>query len=250
MKIKEALEQINISGKKADIYLACLEMGGATAYAIAQRVNLKRPTVYDLIAQLSREGLVYKVIKGKKKYYYPSDPAKLLQKIKEKEDNIKLILPALQNLYKAPKIKPSIKYFEGNEGIKEMYEDSLNSLKKGDEILAYMGEDVLKNMPRFSSYYVNERVKRGIRIRGLFKKGVFLKKYLDKNTQQLRTAKILDEKYFPVDNEINIYANKVAITNYGKKSFGMIIESEEIARAQRAIFELAWLGADNFIEDK
>jgi hypothetical protein len=29
----------------------------------------------------------------------------------------------------------------------------------------------------------------------------------------------------------------------GKEMFAMIIESQEIARAQRAIFELAWKGA-------
>jgi len=250
MKIKEALSQINISGKKADIYLACLEMGGATAYAIAQKVNLKRPTVYDIIDQLVKEGLVYKSFKAKKKYYYPSDPDKLLKKIKEKEENIKSVLPALQDMYKAPKVKPVIRYFEGKEGIKEMYDDSLKSLKKGDEILGYVGEGVLQHLPKYSDKYIAERVKKGITFRGIYKKEKGMMKYMAKNAAQLRTARLLDEEHFPVNNETNIYGNKVAIASYGKEMFGMLIESKEIATSQKAIFELAWKGAEEYSEEE
>ncbi|MCX6745439.1 MAG: hypothetical protein NTX00_00285 [Candidatus Parcubacteria bacterium] len=243
MNLKEALEQIDIIGKKADIYLACLEMGGATAYSIAKKVGLKRPTVYDILSQLLKEGLVYKSLKRNKKYYFPADPGRLLKKAKEKEENIKAILPELESLYNAPKIKPTIKYFEGKEGIKEMYNDSLKSLKKGDEILGYVGEGVLQHLPKYSDEYVAERVAKGIRFRGIYKKEKGIMEYMAKNQEQLRTVKLLDPKDFPVNNETNIYANKIAIASYGKEMFAMIIESEEIARAQRAIFELAWRGA-------
>ena len=243
MNIKEALEQIDIIGKRADIYLACLEMGGATAYAIAKKVGLKRPTVYDILSQLLNEGLVYKSLKANKKYYFPADPARLLKKAKEKEDNIKAILPDLESLYNAPKIKPTIRYYEGKEGIKEMYDDSLKSLKKGDEILGYVGEGVLQHLPKYADDYVAERVSKGIRFRGIYKKEKGIMEYMAKNQEQLRTVRLLDPKNFPVNNETDIYANKIAIASYGKEMFGMIIESEEIARAQRAIFELAWKGA-------
>jgi hypothetical protein len=72
--------------------------------------------------------------------------------------------------------------------------------------------------------------------------------YMEKNEQQLRVAKVLDEKDFPVSNETNIYKNKVSIASYGREMFGMIIESEEIARSQKAVFELAWKGADSLTD--
>ncbi len=243
MRIKETLEQIGIDGKKADVYLACLEMGGATAYLLAKKVGLKRPTVYDIVNQLMKDGLVHKSIKGNIKYFFPADPEILLKKLKRKEKNINEIMPALQNLYNSPKVKPFIRYFEGEEGIKEMYEDSLKSLKKGDEILAYVGEDVLKYLPAHADDYVQRRVEKGIRLRGIYKKNEDIEKYMPKNKKQLREAKILDEKNFPLKNETNIYANKVAIASYGTEMFGMIIESAEIAHSQKAVFELAWKGA-------
>ena len=243
MEIKEVLEQVGIEGKKADVYLACLEMGGATAYLIAKKTCLKRPTTYDIINQLKKEGLVHKALKGHIKYYSPADPEVLLVKAKERETKIRSIMGGLQNLYNSPKIKPFIKYFEGKEGIKEMYEDSLRSLKKGDEILSYVGEDVYKDMPEYLDSYIQRRVEKNIRIRGIYKESILGKKYMDKNQEQLREVKLLPAKDFPLSNEIDIYKNKVTIANYGTEMFGMLIESEEIARAQKAIFELAWRGA-------
>ena len=60
------------------------------------------------------------------------------------------------------------------------------------------------------------------------------------NNQALRQLKLIDEKDFPLSNETNIYKNKVAIASYGREMFGMLIESEEISRAQKAIFNLLW----------
>ena len=102
----------------------------------------------------------------------------------------------LQNLYNSPKIKPFIKYFEGKEGIKEMYEDSLRSLKKGDEILSYVGEDVYKDMPEYLDSYIQRRVEKNIRIRGIYKESILGKKYMDKNQEQLREVKLLPAKDF------------------------------------------------------
>jgi len=46
-------------------------------------------------------------------------------------------------------------------------------------------------------------------------------------------------------NEINIFANKVMIASF-KDQIGVIIESADVAKTQRAVFELAWLGAEKY----
>lgn len=244
MNLQETLENLGMHEKKAEVYLACLELGSATAYLIAKKVGFKRPTVYDLTNQLMREGLLHKSMRGQVKYFSPADPEKLIRVLCEKEKSVREAMPALQNLYNSPKQKPLIRYFEGKEGIVEMYEDSLRSCKKGDEILAYVGEDVLRHLPSYAEDYVKCRVEEGIILRGIYKNRPELKKYTEKSREQLRIARVLDEDKFPASNETNIYKNKIAIASYGTEMFGMIIESEEIARSQKAIFELAWRGAE------
>lgn len=244
MKLEKILEEIGIEGKKAEVYLACLELGGATAYLIAKKAGIKRPTAYDIINSLMRDGLVHKNIKGKVAYYSPTDPLSLIERQRERMERIHKAMPLLQNLYNAPKSKPFIQYFEGREGIREMYEDSLKSLKKGDEILGYVGEGVAEHLPEYANDYVKRRVEKGIVFRGIYKAVPGLMEYMKHNQKQLRVGRILSEKDFPVSNETNIYKNKIAIASYGTEMFGMLIESQEIARSQKAIFELAWRGAE------
>jgi sugar-specific transcriptional regulator TrmB len=245
MNIKNVLSKLDLKDKKADIYLACLESRGLTAYAIAKKMELKRPTVYDILNSLMKEGLVYVSFKKGSKCYYPAEPEVLLKKLRKREEELNEIMPFLNSLYNKPNSKkPIIKYFEGVDGIKEMYGDSLASLKKGEEMLVYCGQDVLRYLPKYVDQYVNQRVKKGIGVRGIYKKTKELSGYMEKNKEQLREVKIVKAELFPLNNEINIYNNKLAIASYNKEFFGILIESEEIYRSQRAIFELAWMGAD------
>ncbi len=243
MKIEKILEEIGIDGKKAEVYLACLELGGATAYLIAKKAGIKRPTAYDVINSLMKDGLVHKSIKGKTSYYSPADPLSLIDRQRERIERIHKAMPLLQNLYNAPKSKPFIQYFEGKEGIREMYEDSLKSLKKGDEIIGYVGEGITQHLPEYTEDYVKRRIEKGIKFRGIYKAVQEIIPYIVKNEEQLREGRLLSEEDFPIDVEVNIYGNKVAVATYGTEMFGMLIESYEYAKFQKLVFELAWRGS-------
>ncbi|MBU1935311.1 hypothetical protein KKF04_04605, partial [Patescibacteria group bacterium] len=58
----------------------------------------------------------------------------------------------------------------------------------------------------------------------------------------------INPKEFMFEYEINIYGDKVSIVSLNPNELmGMIIESPIYAKTQRAIFNLAWLGATSFI---
>ena len=58
----------------------------------------------------------------------------------------------------------------------------------------------------------------------------------------------VNPKEFWFEHEVLIYDNKVAVISLNKDEIiGMIFESQIYARSQRAIFDLAWLGASSFI---
>ena len=68
----------------------------------------------------------------------------------------------------------------------------------------------------------------------------YIKEHVKANKEELRESILLPEKEFPISNEINIYQNKVAILSFGDEKIGIIIESQQIADTQRAIFNLLW----------
>ncbi|MEK7143043.1 MAG: hypothetical protein AAB785_02435 [Patescibacteria group bacterium] len=115
-------------------------------------------------------------------------------------------------------------------------------MKRGDEILAYVTRETPEALGDYTIDYVHRRVAKGIYLRGIYNDSPKIRKYLIQNKEQLRESKIASFKKFPLKNEINIYANKVIIITYRPEPFGVMIESQEVADTQRAIFEMAWRG--------
>lgn len=242
MQYLQSLEKLGFNQKEQEVYFALLQLEKATANAIAQKSGIKRPTTYDILYRLQKQGFIYETQENKKRYFVAHQPEKLLDILENQRRDLKNDLPHLQSIFNTNPKKPKVAYFTGFDGIKQLYEDTLVSLKSGDEILAYVTNDTIKYLEDYSLDYVRRRVAKKIKLRGIYQDTPELSKYLKDNAAQLRTSKVANSKDFPLKNEINIYADKMIIITYAPEPFGVLIESKEIAQTQRAIFEMAWKG--------
>ena len=148
--------------------------------------------------------------------------------------------------------KPKIEYYEGEEGVKNIFEDILTA--KG-EILGYT--NLLQLEQLFPEVYLRDWIRRKVE-----------KKIKTRMLSPLSTSGIrhLDDYYpphfdrhlveilhinpdqFGFKYEITIYDTKVAIVSLSRdEMLGLIIESPLYTETQRAIFQLAWLGATSFV---
>ena len=84
MEIKHFLAQFDLIGKKADVYLAVLELGSGTVIEIARKSEIKRTTVYDILLDLEKSGLIYQTTKVNKRLFVAEDPEKLKKKLEER----------------------------------------------------------------------------------------------------------------------------------------------------------------------
>ncbi len=243
MEHLKSLQKLGLNSKEQDIYFAILELEKATANQIAYKAKIKRPTAYDILYHLKQNGFIAETREDKKRYFIANSPRKIIELIEEQKREIKTDLPFLLSIFNSQSKKPKIAYFEGKEGIIQLYEDTLEILKKRDEILAYVTSETPEFMPEYTAEYVKRRAQKGIILRGIYNDSPKIREYLKNNKAQLRTARIIDQEKFHFKNEINIYANKVIIIAYSPEPFGILIESQEIADSQRTIFELAWRGA-------
>ncbi len=239
MEIKQTLEQFGLEGKKADVYLAALELGSTTVIEIAKKAGIKRTTCYDILMDLIKEGLVSEIIKGKKRFFIGESPEKIQKDLQRKESLFSEILPQLRSIHNISGIKPKTRFYEGLEGVREVYWDIL---KYSGEFVAFGSEDVVNILgEKWTEDYIKVRVKKNIHVRAILPKTEYLEKEIKgRDQEQLRATKLIDIKKYPFSIEIDIYGHQKVALISNKEQLAVIIESAEIFNTMKFIFELAW----------
>lgn len=239
MEIKQILEQLGLEGKKADVYLAALELGSSSVIEISKKAGIKRTTCYDILMDLEKEGLISETSKGKKRLFVGEDPEKIQRNLKNKERLFSEILPQLQSIHNVRGAKPKIRFYEGKEGLREVYEDTL---KYKTEILGFASDDIMKVLGMdWAMEYLAKRKKNGIWAKGIVPGTEMLKEnFISKDLEQLRITKVIDHKKYPFSIEINIYGHQKVALMSAKEEIGLIIEGEEIHKTMKLIFQLVW----------
>lgn len=235
------LIEAGLQEKEALLYLAGVELGEATILQLAEQAELKRPTAYGIIEELEKKGLFSVIPRGKKRLFLAENPEHVLAMLKAREKSFIQALPELAMLYQTGGSKPRVKFYEGVEGLKAMYIDTLESK---ETILVYNNvAEMWGAIPKdFKKEYVKERVKRHIRDKCICSATPETMEYSKKDKEELREMIFVPKENFSFQNEIDIYNDKVAIFSFPEK-IGVIIESKKIAETQKMIFQLAWLGA-------
>ena len=239
MEIKEILQQMGLGGKKTEIYLAALELGSASVIEISKKAGIKRTTCYDILQDLIRDGLISETVKGKRHLFVGEDPAKIQRNLRNKEKLFSEILPQLQSMHNARGGKPKIRFYEGKEGLKEVYEDTL---KYGGEILAFASYEAVSLLGKdWARDYLKKRVAKDIYAKVIAPKTEFLlKDFIAMDQLQRRSTKLIDAKKYPFSIEINLYGHNMVALMSAKEEIGLIIEGQEIHNTFKLIFQLLW----------
>jgi HTH-type transcriptional regulator, sugar sensing transcriptional regulator len=234
------LTEIGLNKKESALYSSGLELGESSLQELAKEARVKYATAYRVMEELESKGLFSKVIKGKKFNYLAEDPEAIFGLYKIRQEAFFRLLPDLRSLHNKGNKRPKVKFYNGIEGLKSMYWETLESK---ETIRVYGSIDDMWVLSKdFVHDYVKERVKRKIHIRGLVPATAQAREYLKLNESEMRELFLIPFDKFPFTNEINIYNDKVAIYSF-RDQVGVITESADIAKTQKLIFELAWQGA-------
>jgi len=233
------LRKIGFDEKKAKIYLALLELGSAKAQDIVKKTGIARPTVYDILAKLAQEGLAYSFEKHGIKIFGSDDPHRLLDRAKEQEKIIEALMPELKSVYNTTRGKPTIKFYEGIEGVKRVFQDTLTA--KNKELLGILSMKDLYEAPgrKFMQDYVKQRIAAGYQLKVIRSNPKEVEEAWPTSHEEAREL-----RYAPTDMVFStttyIYDNKVGTISTIKENFGMIIESEEYATTMTNLFHALW----------
>jgi sugar-specific transcriptional regulator TrmB len=255
--LNNILKKIGLNKKEAQVFISLLELGSQPASVVGKKAGINRSTTYLILEALIKRGYVNQHVRADVKYFTAADPQTIVKSLESKEKEIEEnrnefieLLPDFYALTNPLSIKPKVKFYEGEEGVKRAMNDTLSST---EPILAWSAYNSWLNttpkLHKFVKDYAKERVEKyKIPVKVLVEDTKTVRKYLLTEYPPLSSKKdpLMEIRWIPKDvphfeNEINIYNDKVSIVSLAKNELlGIVIESHEISKTHKAIFEMAW----------
>ncbi len=254
-KLAERLEEIGLSPKATTIYAALLELGTAVPSRVAEYTKINRTTVYTILAELAGYGLISEFEHNKKLCYQVEQPVQLLTfaesqvaLAQKRLGSAQRIFPEIEGILSRLPNRPKIRYFEGVEGVMEVYRDHVQQ-RRAYEMAAFGNAAEVQNF--FSKRFLRSYVERKMRLK-ITTRAILPDSERDINYNQTiyqhvpaefwPVVRHVPKEIFTFKSEITMYGNdRVSVINFQEQSMvGIIIEDATIHGMMRMIFELAW----------
>jgi HTH-type transcriptional regulator, sugar sensing transcriptional regulator len=243
LHLEQVLAYPGLTKKEVSVYLASLGVKKPTPQTISKEVSMPRPSVYRTLESLVEKGLIGKVKEDKQTVYVPEDPRSIVEKLKLQASSVQNVMEELRDLATIYRNRPTVRFFEGPEGVKRIFQDIL--LVDDKELLAFSSiEELLKALPDYYDTFMKTRIKRKIMARIISPKDNEGVKLQDVGKQEYRKIKFipsdLAKKLGVIGGHVFIYRDRVALISFESDKTSVIIENQALANVQRSLFEIAW----------
>lgn len=169
-EITNALFTLGLSDKEARVYVALLGLGRGSAYGVAEKSGLKKPTAYVVIGELIKKGFVFKIPRVKKQLFIAKPPHEVFAIAEERMRQAKKVLPELERVADESKVEVKTLYFEGLKGMEEAIRYRAKELR-GKEVVGFYAKPDEGTPAELLSFFrrLNKKVmmEGGIKVRGL-----------------------------------------------------------------------------------
>jgi sugar-specific transcriptional regulator TrmB len=248
MTIKEILKKLDLSDKEITTYLALLELGNEThIFPISRKAKLPRTTVFHVLDRLHEEGLVSVLDRHGRRIYSPTPPEQIVKSLEKRHAElgeqvaaVKSSLPELLKLFAISDYQPKVKVYQGEE-IREIYEELLNSSEKEQWYIGGVKpiEDLLGK--RYLADWIKRRIAAGIASKAIRTRSTETPDTINSNSGKefMREVRYAPEG-FNLGAHVIIAGNKIAMITTAKESYGILIDSRDIATTMKSWFTSLW----------
>lgn len=235
--ISPILHSLGLADSEIKTYLTALESGASTVLELTKLSGLSRQATYTAIESLTKRGLMSSMMHGKKRYYSAEHPARLLDYARRHENEMKEHIQELERSLPELELaiggeKPTIKTYEGKEGIRAIIDDIKQSNARAIEEISDL--DAMYTIIRPDDLVPMRKQLRdvGTRVTGL---------YAGKLTPKTITSErfILSKDLSGFQANITVYGSKIALVTFAGKIHSVIVDNEAIAKAFHILFSLA-----------
>jgi len=241
MKITDVLAKIGLTDTESALYLFLLENGVSSPPQISRGTGVVRSNAHYVLKQLIEKGLVTREKKGKRYVYGPNDPSSALALVERKKKVLEEAIPDLRALYKKQKNKPVVKFYDGPEEVRAIFEDILES--KSKQVLGFASTGKLfEIIPN----YFQKRFQPELKKREIFLKDILT---FESGAQGAATHdvagayyeyRVLPQKYEGVLSDVIIWDDMVAIISLEEPIFGTVLMNTQLSHTFRTMVEIIW----------
>lgn len=245
--IEQLLKDLGFSEKEISVYLAALRLGMQPASVLAKYLKMNRVTTYVICKKLIEKGVANAVTRNNIQYFTVERPEALVkyaehqqQEWERRKKAVEKNLPEFSDYMRDVSSLPKVRFYEGIQGIKTVYEDTLK--QQGDTIRAFLTVDTIPKEIRdfLMDDYMTSLKKNKIRSHIIAADSSHARRYQKRDKKYLRETVLVEPKDFPFETEIAMYgSDRVAFISFREGDLtGVIIENEAIFRTLSAVFGL------------
>jgi len=227
----EELINIGLTKNEARAYIYLLNDKGQTATAISKSLGINRSVVYSILYSLIDKGLVSNFLINGINHFKSNKPSSLKSFLEYKKEILHSILHKLNKVYPVFQTPAKVEIFQGINGGITVLKDIV---KTGKDYIAF-GEDndFQKIFGTLAEQYIRQLNEKKIHERLITTEG---NKFLRSKYTKVKYI----PKNFSLPSITVIYGNKVAIAIFKKPYIVVLIESEDVAKTYKNIFENLW----------
>jgi sugar-specific transcriptional regulator TrmB len=233
MDIKTVLQNFGLTESEAQVYIILLRNGDSNASEVAAKSNIHRINVYDILERLQEKGLISYIIKGKTKYYEAANPKRILQMENDKRENIKKIIPELEELRKLGENPQEATIYKDRAGVLNIIDEHTHS--KTEVYMFGSGWGLKQNFPDYYDVYHARLARNKVKAKIL----------LSNKSRGMEIPKnIYEARYLPsefiVPSSTAIYEDKILMIMWSEQPMAILIRGKEVSKSYKHYFELLW----------
>jgi sugar-specific transcriptional regulator TrmB len=234
------LTDTGLSGHEARVYLAALSLGPTTILQISRESGVKRTTIYSTIESLKQKGLISIEPRGFKQVYVAEDPAKLELVFESRRQTLYDKLPELSALYNLQGGESVVKYYEGLESVKNIYESMLRDIRPREDYMVITDNERWYNLdPKYFEKFLQKRARVNINIRVLLQNSEAARKHKQMEQVYNEKVKLLPPKVKLTTNLVLI-PRRLMFHQLIPPITAIVIENKSAIKMQQEMFEILW----------
>lgn len=252
-QIEQLLSELGLSEKETAVYMSLLKLGIASASEIARESGVTRTHIYDIAESLRRRGVVTETTEANVRKFEALDQAGLLAHLSRRQKELERLSNKLRHasadfaaLRQKGTQRPSVRFFEGPEGIKNIYEEIRRDLirhgKPTELLTIFSPAQVEQAMPGW--FEAEEYIDVGPQVnkRGIVYDSPLFRSYLErmKHSSVQHAYKLWPEELGEFPSDTLCWLDKMTYIDLVDYPYGFVIENAAMTKSFRMWFYQMW----------